>query len=353
MGDVEETETVAVSLEDPLRKIIPYREIVKDRLRRAWNMVELFCAMLIGNRTHYVAATVPSEETAIDKARVWIKKYLARLLKAIGVFAGIVILLVFMCALFVYHIQHPFSVLMPARNVHVFVPVSSSPKIYALVGQVDSHFSCACRVLSDVELIDEIIEIGAEDERTIQVPLANVITMQEHLLEPNGFYESTIMTPKIWNSTDANDAKLMAEGRFNPCVLSVVLESGVTKHMINPVVVEHVTSGKDHDILALDKLLSFGFLERGIEIERFSAIEVRFRSYPHPGKNVVVETFSGVDALRIQSGVQLMKDGYRSALEKTRAELAKLKVRMKDKEIDENKVKFDITDNGSVYYLAE
>jgi len=242
------------------------------------------------------------------------------------------------------------------QNAHIFVPQDAAAVSYSTVYEVPADFSCMCRTLTSAELEDNVVYrddasiLNNEDSSTlVKTTLAGVLAMNEALLDPTRGDGCSIAAPKLWNTTNTEDLLFIDSGhRFNPCVVSVMtLESGVV-HMINPVIVnEHMGDDETSTSNALEmrpareSVNAFGFLMNGVISDRFTRVHVRYRTWPHATR-VQVREFNGVDAIIVQAGVQLITDGYKSAIERARGATEKWKRRHPGHDLVRERVRFDI-----------
>ena len=327
---------------------------VGNRAWRTYRYVDQLASIFIGNEMQWIGSM---SSNRLEQLNEWFKRHQRRLqVYTLSLVAG--------CSgLYLIFVMLVVALSAPQPNTHIFVPHDVVPLSFATVYDVPIDFTCSCRTLTPIELETDsifrddmsMLDTDAGSSK-LKATLHGVLAMNEALLDPARGHGRSIASPKLWNSTNAEDLEFInAEHRFNPCVVSVVTHEFGVLHMVNPVVVNEQVAENDASLLekrsARETVNVFGFLMNGIVSERFVKVQVRFRTVPHVTA-VQVKEFTGVDAIVVQAAIQLISDGYKGALEKARGLTEKWKRANRDFDLVRERVRFDVNAHGLLYEMG-
>ncbi len=278
------------------------------------NRLDGLAGLLVGNNMTYV----PSDDPSVgERVILWCKEK-KRTFATLGIF-----LMLTFCAIYVALAGRA---LLSERG-HFFALLKMRPAAFLSPSEIPKDFSCACRDLTGTELMRGIVFQSDPDSLadTAQnyASVDGVLAANAALLDVGNDFGCLMAMPKIWNTSSSRDLYFL-EGahRFNPCIVTVDTVEHGRLEMINPILLNDDTTLRDNmKSISLEKiwvkeaLRVFDFLSDGIEYSRYKKIILRYRTPPHLE---IVKTLEldGLDAIIVQSALQMLRDGYAEIVRK-------------------------------------
>ena len=189
------------------------------------------------------------------------------------VLAVVIYLVLYYIGSMVYH--YVFS-----STQHYFNPVKMEIAKFHTPEEMTHVVECQCDIVDLVEAREGYIY---DKSHKFRFEISNIMRVHDEILKQTSGKNSFIV-PKIWRSTDPRDHVLMSEIEFNPCIVSLRLDSRVL-HIMNPnlymsdPLAKHVMVNEPSDVFLYSP---------SIETARYTQIDVR-----------------GIDMYHIEKGAKL------------------------------------------------
>ena len=296
----------------------------------AISKLDYLASLFVGNRTHYVSDMPSATLGWGDRVGLFYTEH-RRTAATVG--AMVIFSLSLIYVLMVLVSIQPGS----GTRAHSFDPLSSHSSVFEDVDDIPSDFSCPCRSLTGEEIqkgivYQDVISEPAYDGNnalshtsTRFATVEGVFAVNGALLDASHNRGCLIALPKIWRLGRPEDLDFVQGSHpFNPCVISIDTREYGRLEMVNPSLINEDPIAREGDerismerVAVRESLKAFGFLVDGIEHERYRSVVVRFRTPPHL-ESIRMLHVTGVDALVLQSGIQMLRDGYSDVLRKVR-----------------------------------